>query len=168
MGLNDLIPRVRKSMIAHPHLAEGELVPFGEGDALLGLHREFSRLFDDLARNFTSPTYVRHRGGWPSVDIKETDKTIEVTAEMPGLEEKDVEVSLHEDVLTLKGEKKVEGGDAVYSERWRGRFERVLRVGPEVDPEKVTATFKNGVLTVTLGKRPEAQSPVRRIPINIG
>jgi HSP20 family protein len=81
------------------------------------------------------------------------------------MEEKDVELSLRDGVLTLKGEKQAETNGSVYSERWHGSFQRSIDLGPDVDPDKVTASFKNGVLTVTLGKRPEAQSQVKRIPI---
>ena len=95
----------------------------------------------------------------PAVDVK-------IVAELPGLDEKDIELTLHNGMLTLKGEKKSETQGAVYSERWHGRFERSLQLGPDVDPEKVNAGFKNGVLTVTVPKPPEAQRQVKRIPIN--
>jgi len=88
-----------------------------------------------------------------------------VVAELPGMDEKDLDVSLHDGMLTLKGEKKSESNTAVYSERWHGQFQRSLPIGPDVDPDKVSASFKNGVLTVTLAKRPEAQRQVKRIPI---
>lgn len=68
-------------------------------------------------------------------------------------------------MLTLKGEKQAETNGSVYSERWHGSFQRSIDLGPDVDPSKVTASFKNGVLAVTLG-RPEAQTQVKRIPIN--
>ncbi|HZT18259.1 MAG TPA: Hsp20/alpha crystallin family protein, partial [Dongiaceae bacterium] len=99
------------------------------------------------------------------VEVSETDKEVKVVAELPGLDEKDVDVTLHDGVLTLKGEKKAEVNGTVYSERWQGSFQRSLQLGSEIDPEKVAASFKNGVLTVTLAKRPEAQSQVKRIPI---
>jgi HSP20 family protein len=88
-----------------------------------------------------------------------------VVAELPGMEEKDVELTLRDGVLTLKGEKQAETNGSVYSERWHGSFQRSIDLGPDVDPDKVRASFKNGVLTVTLGKRPEAQAQVKRIPI---
>jgi len=90
---------------------------------------------------------------------------VKVEAELPGMEQKDVDISLADGVLTIKGEKKGENSGSFYSERWQGRFERSLRLG-DVDPEKATATFKNGVLTVTVAKPPEAQSQVKRIPIS--
>jgi HSP20 family protein len=87
-------------------------------------------------------------------------------AEVPGLHEKDIDLSLHDGVLTLKGEKTSETKGPIYSECWQGQFQRSLRLGPDVDPEKVSASFRNGVLTVRLGKRAEAQNPVKRIAIN--
>lgn len=139
-----------------------------ESTPLVALHREMNRLFDDFFRGFDVPTTSRlgWTGSWPSVDVSETDKEVKVVAELPGLEEKDVDVTLREGVLTIKGEKKVENEGSVYSERWQGSFERSVQLGPEIDPDKVTASFKNGVLTVSLAKRPEAQSTAKRIQIN--
>jgi HSP20 family protein len=68
--------------------------------------------------------------------------------------------------LTLKGEKKSETNGSTYSERWHGQFARSLQLGPDVDPDRVTAAFKNGVLTITAAKRPEAERRVKRIAIN--
>jgi len=82
------------------------------------------------------------------------------------MEEKDIDLNFHDGMLTLKGEKKHETNDAVYSERWHGQFQRSFHLGPDVDPEKIHAEFKNGVLTITAGKRPEAQRQVKRIAIN--
>jgi HSP20 family protein len=141
-----------------------------DGDPLLALHREMNRMFDDFARGFGMGVPARFglSGAWPHVEVSETDKEVKVVAELPGLEQKDVEVSLHDGVLTLKGEKKQESNGTLYSERWHGQFQRSLQAGPDVDPDKVSAAFKNGVLTVTLAKRPEAQSQVKRIPISNG
>jgi HSP20 family protein len=68
-------------------------------------------------------------------------------------------------VLTLKGQKRLEKNDTVYSERWEGAFERMIPVGQDVDPDKVKASFKSGVLTIRLPKKPEAQRQVKRISI---
>ena len=77
-----------------------------------------------------------------------------------------MEVTLHDGVLTLRGEKKVERNGTLYSERWEGAFARDIPVGDDVDPDKVKATFKNGVLTVALSKKPESRREVKRITIN--
>jgi HSP20 family protein len=158
MNMRDLIPWSRsrnlpatQSDTAHPFWA---------------LHREMNRIFDDFARGFDLPAFsTGWSAGWPHIEVNETDDDVKVVAELPGLEERDIEVTLHNGTLTLKGEKKSESRGAVYSERWHGRFERSMQLGPDVDPDKVTAAFKNGVLTVTVGKRPEAQRVVKRIPI---
>jgi HSP20 family protein len=138
-----------------------------EGNPFLTLYREMNRTFDDFLRGMDLPMFGRGGGSvaWPHVDVTETETEVKVVAELPGLEEKDVEVTLQDGVLTLKGEKKFESEGAVHRERWYGEFRRAIQLGPDVDPEKVGASFKNGVLTVTLGKREEARSQVRRIPI---
>jgi len=94
---------------------------------------------------------------------------VKVTAELPGLEEKDIQVELANGVLAISGEKKTESEDKDrrFSERYYGRFERRIPVD-DVEPDKVKASFKNGVLTVTLPKSPSAQEKVKRIAINRG
>ena len=137
------------------------------GSPFLALHREVNRLFDDFFHGFDRP--MGHSGwlsGWPKVDVADSGKEIKVTAELPGMDEKDVELTLHDGMLTVKGEKKAESQDQNYSERWHGRFERSLALGPDIDPTKIGAVFKNGVLTVTVGKKPEAERAVKRIPIS--
>ena len=119
-----------------------------------------NRIFDNFFRGSEWPmsTTPGWSGGtWPNVEISETDNEVRLVAELPGMEEKDVDLTFHDGVLTLKGEKKAETNGAVYSERWQGQFERTVRLGPDVDPDKIKADFKNGVLTVAIGKRPEAQ-----------
>jgi HSP20 family protein len=159
MALTDLIPWHRDRSVT---------MPFGDAaDPFAALQREMTRLFDDFSRGLGAP--LPARGGfaaaWPHVDVSETGTEVKVAAELPGLTEKDVEVSLHDGVLTIKGEKRAQSDGAFYSERWQGQFQRSIRLGPSVDPERVSATFSNGVLSVTLAKRPEAQNDVKRIPI---
>lgn len=104
---------------------------------------------------------------WPSIEVNESDKDLKVTAELPGLDEKDVQVELANGVLSIKGEKKTEteDKDRKFSERYYGRFERRIPV-EDVDQDKISAAFKNGVLTVTMPKMPQAESKVKRIAIN--
>jgi len=144
----------------------------GERDPFLSLHRQVNRLFDDVLRGFDSR--LPSLGGvsapgaaWPSVEISSGDKEIKVTAELPGLEQKDIEVLLDDGVLTLRGEKRSETDDRdrQFSERYYGRFERHIPVGYEVKEDEVDARFRNGVLTVTLPKSEKAQSQVKRIDI---
>ena len=159
MALRDLIPFNNGSRDVG--LQRNETNPF------LALHREMNRLFDDAFRTFDVAPFSSRAIGWPSVEVKETDKDVKIVAELPGLEEKDVNVELQDGVLTISGEKKSETEDKErrFSERYYGRFERSIPVG-DVEQDKVAATFKNGELTVTLPKSPAAQQKVKRIVIN--
>ncbi|GLS99350.1 heat-shock protein Hsp20 [Sphingobium jiangsuense] len=142
------------------------------GHPLLSLHREVNRLFDDVFRGFGMPSLsgFGREIGWPRVEFGETDKEIRVTAELPGLDEKDVEITVEDDVLTLRGEKRseTEDKDRGYSERSYGRFERRIALPRGVDRDGAKATFSNGVLTVTLPRTEGQDDRVRRIPINGG
>lgn len=148
----------------------GRLMGSGGADPFLALHREMNRLFDDVFRGFDLAPFGSDRGfgmSWPQIEVSETDKDVKVTAELPGLEEKDVQVELANGVLSIKGEKKTEteDKDRLFTERTYGRFERRIPL-EDVDEDKVVASFKNGVLTVTAPKAPQAQSNVKRIAIN--
>ncbi|HYG91638.1 MAG TPA: Hsp20/alpha crystallin family protein [Azospirillum sp.] len=163
MSVRDLIPWGRERS---PAVRGGEVM-----DPFVSLHREMNRLFDDVFRSVEGrmPSVGFGGGlGWPHMDVVETDKEYRVTAELPGLEEKDVDLTFQDGVLTLKGEKKVEhnGEGALHSERYHGRFQRALSVGPDVDEGKISASFRNGVLTVVLPKSPEVESKAKRIRIN--
>ncbi len=135
------------------------------GDPFLSLQREMNRLFDDAFGGYLTP--ARGNGGdgarqlIPSVDVKETDKAIEIEAELPGVEEKDVQVTLEDKVLTIKGEKKAEKEETkkdYYScERSYGSFLRSFELPANVDAGKVDATFSKGVLKVTVPKVVAAQ-----------
>jgi HSP20 family protein len=102
------------------------------------------------------------------MDVEETDREYRVTAELPGLEERDVEVLLQDGLLTVRGGKKLESENRnrTYSERFYGRFERQITLDRDVDEGAVKATFKNGVLTVTVPKSARAVERSKRIPIN--
>jgi HSP20 family protein len=130
------------------------------------LHREMNRMFDGFFRGFDEPLLGPGQFGWPNVDVRENDSQFKVCAELPGLDERDVEVTFADGVVTLKGEKRLEEDTALYSERWTGAFERQIVLGDSVDPDNVKATFKNGVLTVILAKKPEARRQVKRIEIS--
>lgn len=108
----------------------------------------------------------------PSIDVRETETEFVVEAELPGMDEKDVSVTLNNGILTLKGEKKSEReekkDDYHLMERSYGSFQRSFRVADAVDADKVNASFDKGVLTVTMPKRPEAVKTEKRIPIGKG
>ena len=143
----------------------------GAGDPFLTLHREMNRLFDDVMRGGGSPS--GGQGGQPTVlaphmDVSETDKEVRIQAELPGVSENDVELSLNDDVLTIRAEKKQERKEeregVHISERSFGTFQRSLRLPFQVNPDQVQARFENGVLRVTLPKTaPQERS--RRIQI---
>ncbi len=104
---------------------------------------------------------------WPNVEISDSEKEIKVTAEIPGLEEKDIEVLLNDGVLTLRGEKRseVEDKEKQFSERFYGHFERRIPLGIEVEEDKVEAHFRNGVLNVMRPTSQKAPSQMKRIAI---
>jgi HSP20 family protein len=166
MSVRDLIPWNRGNNQAPTIYRNEDMDPF------MSLHRNVNRLFDEVFHGFDTPSVLGRmmprNGVWPSVEFSETDTEIVVTAEVPGLEDNDVEVLLEDSVLTLRGEKKseTEDKDRQFSERYYGCFERRLALGREVDEDKVAATFKNGVLTVTLPKTEKAQANAKRIAIN--
>jgi HSP20 family protein len=160
MALRDLIPWNNGSRNMAVQRNEGH-------HPILALHREMNRLFDDAFRGFDIGSFGSATIGWPNVELNETERETTVIAELPGLEQKDVELELADGELRISGEKKSETEDKerLFSERYYGRFERRIPVD-DVDPDKVAASFKNGVLTVTLPKLPEAKQKVKRIAIN--
>jgi HSP20 family protein len=161
MSMRDLIPWGRQSSTAPTAYREGES-PF------FSLRREVDRLFDDFFR-MPSPGITGAAMSWPSLEVADDEREVRVTAEVPGMSEKDVELLVQDGVLTIRGEKKNERGDQNrgWTERWYGRFERRIALPSGVDEEKAQASFHNGVLTVTLPKSADAPHS-RRIPINAG
>jgi HSP20 family protein len=166
MSVRDLIPWGREESRVPSLFRDNERDPF------LSLHREVNRLFDDVFRAFDGglPSIGRtsaFSGNWPSVEITDNDKEIKVTAEVPGMAEKDIEVLLDDGVLTLRGEKRseTEDKDRQFSERYYGRFERRIPLGYEIEEDSIDASFKNGVLSVILPKTAKARSQAKRIAI---
>lgn len=101
-----------------------------EGGPFLALHREVNRLFDDFFHGFDMPmTRAVSSNFWPQVDVADSAKAVTVTAELPGLDEKEVELTLQDGVLTLRGEKKSASDGPQYSELWHGMFGRILLSG---------------------------------------
>jgi HSP20 family protein len=126
------------------------------------LRREMDRLWEDYfgpGRKALKPTEME----WvPSVDVSETTDQVVVRAEVPGLDVKDIDISLSGDILTIKGEKKAESEEKAENyhlvERSYGSFSRSLRLPVGVEAEKIEATYKQGVLTVTCPKKEEVKT----------
>ncbi len=144
-------------------------------DPFAAMRGEMDRVFDkflggahwpSLPDLFTGATSGRVM---PSVDIRENDKQIVVEAELPGMERQDVDITLRDGMLTMKGEKKSEReekkDDFHITERSYGSFHRSFRLPDTVDEEGVTANLDNGVLRVTLPKKPEAVKAEKKIAI---
>jgi HSP20 family protein len=158
-----------------PSIWNRETAPSGrEEDRFLSpLQQEMNRIFDDFFRGWdaTPARFSEGRFGFfqPSIDVKQSEKEIVIKAELPGLDEKDVEVLLTDGALTIRGEKreeKEEKGETYYHmERTYGSFKREIPLPAGVDQKKVQAQFKNGVLSVTLQKTEEAKAKSKKIPI---
>ncbi len=147
---------------------------------LLDLRNEIDTLFD---RFFSTPFFGpfggrfleaqplrQHFGGIvPKVDVSESDREIQIVAELPGLKEEDVRLTLEDDVLTMSGEtgetREEKEKQYYLTERSYGRFERSFRLPETVDHERISAKFENGLLTITLPKSEKAQQRARRIEI---
>jgi len=153
MNLKALVPFRDRQTLARP-----ELNVFGP------LQREVDRLFDEFARGFGTLAVAGNGSLMPSMDISETDKEFVITAELPGLERKDVEISLEDNVLTIRGEKKIEASpddknkNVHVSERSYGVFYRVLELPGKVDPASVQATMSKGVLKIAIPKPAQPES----------
>jgi len=163
MGIRDLVPRTKGQQLSTRQ------EPF---DPFYTLHREMNRLFDDVFRGFgplgrVGSPLMEAQLGWPRIELSETDKTVTVSAELPGLSEKDVQVEIDNGVLSIRGEKKAERSDEskFVSERYYGSFERQIPLDG-VEEDKAQADFKNGVLTVTVPKSEQSNRNVKRIAIN--
>jgi HSP20 family protein len=166
MNIRDLIPWTRGGRDVQVR-REGS-------DPMVALQSDIDRVFDNFWRSFDLPMLGAGNGGFraaltPRVDVRETDKEVEVVAELPGMDEADIDVSVAEGMLTIRGEKKAEREQEergyVLRERSFGRIERMVPLPDGLDPDSAKATFKNGVLTVTIAKTPEAQAAVKRIPV---
>jgi HSP20 family protein len=127
----------------------------------------FSRFFEphDLGRSLTSGFAFG-----PRMDVTESDKTITMTVELPGVSPEDIELNVTGNMLSIKGEKKSchedNDGESQYAERQFGCFQRCVQLSPSVDADSVEANFKNGILTVTLAKKPDAVA--KRISVKAG
>ncbi len=165
MNIKELIPWNREK--------ENSLFKSDSDHPIISMQKEMNRMFDNFSKSFFNNSSFFSgvsNDVTPKIDVVENDKEIKVTAELPGMEEKDIEVNFSRDTLMIKGEKKAEREekkeDCYFMERSYGTFQRAIPVSAGVDGDKVEASFKNGVLKVTLPKTEEAQKEVRKVKIN--
>lgn len=141
-----------------------------EYDPLSLLHREMNKLFDSFSHGFGMEPFEPRLGIFnPSINVIDEDKEMRVTAELPGMDEKDIDVSLSQDALTIKGEKNQEkedkGKNYYRMERSYGSFSRSIPLPVEIDSNKAKAQFKKGILTVTLPKTAKSLKEKKKIQI---
>ncbi|HJP67985.1 MAG TPA: Hsp20/alpha crystallin family protein [Sphingomicrobium sp.] len=142
-----------------------EAIPFSN------FRRDIDRWFDSLFRKpaYGYSSYLPFSGAiasWPTLEVKDQESKVLVTAEVPGLSEKDVELFFDKGMLTLRGEKKSETDEPGYSELFYGRFERQIPLPYSVDMEHCTAAFHDGLLTIELPKVAEVENK-KKIPIKV-
>lgn len=169
MKIKDLIPWARKDDAAHPDRDTDRENPIAT------LQREMNQVFEGFWNRFGKGLGELD---WPwghseaKSDVVQTDNAVEISIELPGMTMDDIEVSVTDDMLTVKGEKKVERQEEkkgyYLSERSYGAIWRTIPLPPGVDGEKAEASFKNGVLTVRLPQTPEAQARVKHIEVKAG
>jgi Molecular chaperone (small heat shock protein) len=165
MNLKSIVPwnKEKRSLARWPE----------DSDPFTQLQRRMNSLFDDFFGRSSPDLWGGKTGAFqPRIDVSETDKEVRITAELPGLDEKDIEVTMANNMLTIKGEKKVEkeeeDGDYYHSECSYGYFDRTIELPQGIDAANGKAKFKRGVLKVTIPKKPEAQSHRRRIELTEG
>jgi HSP20 family protein len=166
MRVTDLIP--------WKHARGSEPAASNERDPVAALHNDVNRAFADFVRMVGLPV-----AGWPAaladngsgvqVDVAETDKELKVSAELPGIDEADIDVRVSDGMLMISGEKKadrkVDDNGYILHERSFGRVERALPLPDGIDADAAQATFKNGVLTVAIPKTTQGQNGAKRIPV---
>ncbi len=142
-----------------------------EVDPFRGIQSEINRLFDSWTRGWPFESPGLFEGEWvPAIDVSEDENHVVVKAELPGMNEKDIDVNLQNSVLTIRGEKKKEEekkGEQYYRlESSYGAFQRAITLPSEVDSEKVKANFKNGVLKIELPKKETAKAKKVKVDVN--
>ncbi len=153
---------------------QGGRLPSRYTDPFQSFRSEMDRLFDDFLVGVPALSNLRQSLPMaqvitPALDVKETEKELVVKADLPGIDEKDVQLTLQDGVLSIRGEKKNERKDERENyhlvERNYGSFQRSIRLPGTVDEDKVEARFDKGVLTITLPKRPEMVKAQKKIEI---
>ncbi len=161
------------------HMARRSLMPFSFGKDLEPfnwLRREVDSLFDNFWRSSSlQPQLSLYERGFPlipDIDISEADDEFTVIADLPGLEEKDIKVEINNNILRISGEKKVDREEKSKNfhrfERVAGSFNRSIQLPSLINEDSIQASFKNGVLTITLPKSAEAKTKAKHIEVNKG
>ena len=124
------------------------------GGSLFDLHRQMNSLFEDLVDPGADSGSFARSGSHPAMDVHQEEDRIEITAELPGVKEEDIDLTVEDGVLILSGEKRSSRSDDQqgYSERSYGKFERRVTLPSNIDEDEIGANFEQGVLTVTLPK----------------
>jgi HSP20 family protein len=159
MTLRNLVPFVKKRVPVRYY-----------DDPFTAMHRNMDSLFENFFRGFDLEPWEKHHASFtPNVEVSESDREINVTAELPGMDEKDIDISLTHEALTISGEKKDEkedNGNGYYiKERSYGSFKRTIPLYSEINAEKVDAHFKKGVLKITLPKSGKEMEKQKKIHI---
>jgi HSP20 family protein len=160
--IRDLIPSVQRQF------------PSFRNEPTVSLRNAMNRLFEDFTSDIedigSTSLSQSLQSFMPKCDLEEKEDRILLTAELPGMSEKDVQVEMNKDYLTVRGDKKScheeKDGGRYFSERSYGGFERTIRLPADVNREKIDAVFKDGVLTVSMPKSPEAKKDIKKIAVH--
>ncbi|MDJ0945159.1 MAG: Hsp20/alpha crystallin family protein [Kiloniellales bacterium] len=160
-------PLVPRSRPGHPAASRPD------ADSLHTLYQQISHLLDvmyeKIGKHHHPVSGQVFTGFSPETDVSESDEGFHIVMELPGLEEKDIEISITEDLLTISGEKRTEKevseADYHLRERAYGSFQRRFRLPPELDTERAEAHYQDGVLTIDISRAPGSRSQVRKIPV---
>jgi HSP20 family protein len=163
MTLRNLVPSFGKKRVP---------VRYSEENPFSLLHYDLDRLFEDFFSGFDVEPFGRRYGSFnPDVEVSENDKEIKVTAELAGLDEKDIDISFTDDTLTISGEKKEEKESNAkgyhMKERSYGSFKRSIPLYSEIEAEKIDAHFRKGVLTITLPKSEKEKEKKKKITVKV-
>ncbi|MDH3257552.1 MAG: Hsp20/alpha crystallin family protein [Nitrospinota bacterium] len=166
MSLNELIPW---------HWGKnGESLRRDSGNPFAEFQKEMNRMFDNFSESMFSLSPLKRSqpeisAAYPRMDVSETDKEFKISAELPGMDEKDIDVSVSNDLLTIKGEKKAEKEEKKKNyyrmERSYGAFQRSIPLPAEVEKDRVQANFKKGVLNIVLPKSEKAIKESKKVEI---
>jgi HSP20 family protein len=161
MNLKQLVPGAKKDSSAPDDV-----------NPLMSLRNDLDSIFDNFLRGYSLEPFEGSMPVFnPSIDITDTDKEIKVTAELPGIDEKDIDVSICKDTLTIRGEKKEEsqqkGKDYHRVERSYGSFSRTIQLPVEIESDKISAQLEKGVLTVTLPKSAKIVENTKKIQVKV-